>query len=203
MRKLTFLLILMVFMFFCVATVTAQKVSRVKPDTNIDLSGYWNDADVRIVCEMLIKDCLNSARVDQAIKAKKGTPIVIVGRFRNESSEHIDTSIISTIMENTIFNSGKLDFVAGGSTREDLRTERMEQQNGFTSDTTASVLGKEIGADFMLTGSVKLIIDKAGNQTVRKYFVTAELTDIETNARIWMQTNSEIKKVVVQPKNKL
>jgi uncharacterized protein (TIGR02722 family) len=185
-----------------VSCSSSPQVKRVDAGTLTDLSGYWNDADVRIVCRALIGDCLSSQRVDQAIKAKRGTPTVIVGRFRNDSSEHIDTSIITSIMEQTIFNSGRLDFVAGGSTRDELRAERQDQQS-FASEATAAALANETGADFMLTGSVNAIVDKAGNQTVRTYFVTAEMTNIETNARMWMAQNSEIKKVITQSKYKL
>ncbi|MDR1803598.1 MAG: penicillin-binding protein activator LpoB [Treponema sp.] len=175
-------------------------VSRVPSTEQIDLSGYWNDTDVRIVCESLINDCLNSPRVAQAIAARGGKlPVVLVGSFRNESSEHIDTAIITSTMEVTIFNSGKLDFVAGGSTRIELREERQDQQTN-ASEATASRLANETGADFLLTGSVRTIIDRAANQTVRTYFVFAEMTDIETNARMWMAQNSEIKKVIVQPR---
>jgi PBP1b-binding outer membrane lipoprotein LpoB len=178
------------------------KVTRVDSATQTDLSGYWNDTDIRIVCQALINDCLGSARVDQAIKAKRGTPTVIVGRFKNESSEQIDTAIISSIMEATIFNSGKLDFVAGGDTRNELRAERQAQQS-HASEATAAALGNETGADFMLTGTVRTSIDREGNRSTRTYFVNAEMTDIETNQRIWMGLNSEIKKIVVRPNNRL
>jgi hypothetical protein len=127
---------------------------------------------------------------------------VLVGSFRNESSEHIDTAIITSTMEVTIFNSGKLDFVAGGSTRSELREERQDQQSN-ASESTASRLANETGADFLLTGSVRTIIDRAANQTVRTYFVFAEMTDIETNARMWMAQNSEIKKVIIQSRYRL
>jgi len=199
--KKNFAFLGIVFLLLCACATTG--VQRVDSGTQTDLSGYWNDTDVRIVCEALIKDCLSSARVEQAIRAKGGkTPTVIVGRFKNESSEHIDTAIISSIMEAAIFNSGKLDFVAGGDTREELRTERQSQQ-GNASEATASSLGNEKGADFMLTGTVRTIIDRAGNQTARTYFVNAEMTSIETNQRMWMGQNSEIKKVVTRAKNKL
>jgi uncharacterized protein (TIGR02722 family) len=180
---------------------SGPKVQRIDSGTQTDLSGYWNDTDVRIVCRSLINDCLSSARVDQAIRTKRETPIVIVGRFRNESSEHIDTSIITSIMEREIFNSGKLDFVAGGDVREELRAERQDLQ-GQASEETAASLAQETGADFMLTGSVRTIVDREGNQTVRAYFVTAELTNIETNQRLWIGENSEIKKVITRPRNR-
>lgn len=196
------ILIVLAVVLIAVTACASSGVQRVDAGTQTDLSGYWNDTDVRIVCDALIKDCLSSPRVDQAIKSKRGTPKVIVGRFKNESSEHIDTAIISSIMEQVIFNSGKLDFVAGGSTRDDLRAERQDQQTQ-ASEKSAAALGNETGADFMLTGSVKAIVDKAGNQTVRTYFVSAEMSDIETNQRIWLAQNNDIKKIVTRAKNKL
>jgi uncharacterized protein (TIGR02722 family) len=178
------------------------KVTRVDAGSQVDLSGLWNDTDVRIVCDSLIKACLESPRVAMEIERRGGIPTVLVGNFRNESDEHIDTSIISSTMEIAIFNSGKLDFVAGGSTRNELRAERQDQQ-GNASEATASALGNETGADFMLTGSVKTIIDRAGNTATRTYFVSAEMTNIETNARLWMDQNSEIKKNIQTPRARL
>jgi TolB-like protein len=104
-------------------------------------------------------------------------------------------------METTIFNTGRLDFVSGGDVREELRAERADQQN-HASPATMARIRNETGADYMLTGAVRTIIDRERNQTVRVYYVTAELTDIETGQRIWMAQNNEIKKVVTQPKNR-
>jgi uncharacterized protein (TIGR02722 family) len=202
MKKLTIFLAAIV-LALGVSCSSDPKVTRVDPKTQTDLSGYWNDTDVRIVCESLINDCLKAPRVAQEIQNKRGKiPVVLVGRFINESGEHIDTSIIADTMEITIFNSGKMDFVAGGAIREALRAERQDQQT-FASEETAAALGKEVGADFMLFGAVRTIVDKAGNQTARTYFVRAELTSVETNTRLWMGQNTEIKKIIVQPKNKL
>jgi uncharacterized protein (TIGR02722 family) len=183
------------------------KVSRVDADTQVDLSGNWNDTDVRTVCESLINDALGSPRINDYISKFSAdhngeNPTVIVGKFRNTSSEHIDTTIISSMMRTAIINSGKLEFVEGGDTRSELRTERTDQQ-GNASEETAAALGNETGANFMLTGTVKAIVDKAGNTSVRSYFVTATLTNIETNRILWEGENKEIKKVIQRPKNKL
>jgi PBP1b-binding outer membrane lipoprotein LpoB len=182
------------------ACSSAPKVDRIDANTVVDLSGRWNDSDVRLVCASLINDCLNSPRVAQYIEQFKsrggaGLPACLVGSFKNDSSEHIDTSIISRSMEVAIVNSGKLDFVAGGDTREELRTERQDQQSN-ASEETASALSKETGANLLLTGTIQSSVDQAGGTTVRSYFVYAELTNIETNTRLWMGENSEIKKVI-------
>ena len=200
----TIVLLLIAVMFS--ACSSSPKVKRTSAGTQIDLSGRWNDSDVRQVSESLINDCLSSPAVTRFIqeyssKNKGNLPAALVGRFKNDSSEHIDTSIISKSMEIAIVNSGKLEFVAGGDTREEIRGERQDQQMN-ASDRTASELFNETGAALLLTGSVKSIVDRAGNRTVRSYFVSAELTNIETNRRIWMGENSDIKKEIVQSKSR-
>ncbi|MDR3170557.1 MAG: penicillin-binding protein activator LpoB [Treponema sp.] len=186
---------------------SSPKVTRVDADTQVDLSGRWNDTDVRQVSESLINACLTSQRVSQYIQEYASEhngeiPTVLVGSFKNTSSEHIDTSIISKMMENAIINSGKLDFVAGGDTRSEIRTERQDQQ-GNASEETAAAIGNETGANFLLTGSVKAIVEKQGNTSVRSYFVDAQLTNIGTNRILWSDQNSDIKKVIQQAKAKL
>jgi uncharacterized protein (TIGR02722 family) len=195
------------FLAACTAVIftacsSMPKVDRVDADSQIDVSGRWNDSDVRLVCDTLISECLASPRVAQFIqqytKDHDGKlPACLVGRFENTSSEHIDTSIISKRMEIAIVNSGRLDFVAGGEELQEIRAEREEQQ-GNASEDTAARLGYETGAVLILTGDVKAIVDRAGNTTVRSYFVNAELTNIETRTRLWMGENDEIKKVIRQ-----
>ncbi|MDR1587588.1 MAG: penicillin-binding protein activator LpoB [Treponema sp.] len=201
MKKIQGIVILLTAVFLA-ACSSNPKVTRVDAETRIDLSGNWNDTDVRIVCDSLINACLNSPKVTQAIAQMGRLPVILVGSFNNNSDEHIDTSIISGIMEVAIFNSGKADFVAGGGVRNELRAERQDQQSN-ASEASAKALGNETGADFLLTGSVKTIVDKAGNTATRTYFVNAELSSIETNARLWMDQNSEIKKVIKRPGAKL
>jgi uncharacterized protein (TIGR02722 family) len=193
--------------FLFLSACTTSGVTRVDADTQIDLSGRWNDTDIRTVCDTLIADALASPRIDSYIQEFAGKnggnlPTVIVGRFRNTSSEHINTDIIAGIMRTAIINSGKLEFVEGGAVREDLRAERQDQQ-GNASEETAAALANETGANFMLTGEVSSTVDKAGNTTVRSYFVKASMTNIETNRIIWEGANNEIKKVITQAKTRL
>ena len=85
----------MVFITGC----ATNRVERVSADTVTDLSGYWNDTDVRLVAESLIAECLNAPAIAR-YTAETGTlPVVIVGDFANESDEHIDTSILSKKLE--------------------------------------------------------------------------------------------------------
>jgi len=191
MKRLMMTMMVVMLVLMITSCSSRPKVTRVDAQTQIDLSGYWNDFDVRRVSEALIRDFLYSPRASQAIADIGRQPVVLVGSFRNLSSEHIDTGIISTTMETVIFNTGRLDFVAGGAVREELRAERQGE------------IASELGADFMLFGSVRSIVERAGRHSVRTYFVSAEMTDLETGQRMWMATNDEIKKTVVQRRNRL
>ena len=58
-------------------------------------------------------------------------PVVIVGSYRNKSDEHIDTEILTKKLEAALVNSGKVDFVASSSEREEIRAERKDQQRHY------------------------------------------------------------------------
>ncbi len=195
--RLSFLLVLLVLLASCQSTVS---VDRLSSDTDIDLSGNWNDTDIRIVSASLVKDSLSSPWVDRFRMKNMKNPVVIVGSFLNKSSEHIDTSIIAKRYEMELINSGKVDMVADVAFRASVRDEREEQQY-FASESTAKALGKEIGADFLLQGSVRTNLDQVGGKSVRTYYVSAELINIETNQKVWVGEDT-IKKMIKQSKYK-
>ncbi len=197
MKKRNFIIFTMIFIsvLLLASCTSTPDVSRVDVETQTDLTGYWNDTDVRIVCESLISDCLNSPRLNAFQEQNGRLPVFIVGTFSNDSSEHIDTAIIAKRMEAAILNSGKADFVASSSERGEIRDERTEQQS-WASEETVKSLANETGADFMMTGSIRTIVEKVEKTTVRTYYVYAELTDLESNKKIWIGENNEIKKII-------
>ncbi len=188
----------LIFGFSGCGSTSGAGVSRISADTQTDLSGYWNDTDVRIAAENLIDQCVNAKAISAFSYGKHRDPVVILGTFRNQSDEHIDTTILSKKFEIALINSGKVGFVASSTERGEIRQERNEQQQ-FASEATAKSLGNETGADFMLIGSVKTIVDSNGSQTTRTYFVNAELIDIETNRKLWAGEDSSIKKLIKSP----
>ena len=201
MKKMVRLSILLVVLITLLASCQSTvSVDRLSSDTDIDLSGNWNDTDIRLVASSLVKDSLSSPWVDNFRMKNMKNPVVIVGSFLNRSSEHIDTSIIAKRYEMELINSGKVDMVADVSFRATVRDEREEQQY-FSSESTAKALGKEIGADYLLQGSVRTNLDQVSGKSVRTYYVSAELIDIETNKKVWVGEET-IKKMVKQSKYK-
>ncbi len=185
--------------FFSCASTTS--VTRMDADTDTDLSGEWNDTDIRIVCEALVADCIASPRVAE-FAAKNGRPATVkIGRIRNKSSEHLDTTIVANKVETAVINSGVMEFVGNAEESEAIRAEQLAQSEHASVETQAE-MGNETGADFLMTGEVNCVLDTADNKQVRHYYVTLSLVNVTTNGKLW-QAQKEVKKLVTQAKYKL
>ncbi|MEK6684426.1 MAG: penicillin-binding protein activator LpoB [Nitrospirota bacterium] len=171
------------------------QVARVGADTTIDLSGRWNDADSRMVAEEMIKDVLARPWLEKYAKTHGGKePTVIVGTVMNRSHEHINVQTFTKDLERELTNDGRVQFVASKSEREEVRDERQDQQSQ-SSQETAKGLGKEIGADYMLKGTINTILDEAEGTKVVFYQVDLEFFDVESNKKVWAG-QKKIKKVI-------
>ena len=199
MTKKIILILASVLVAFSVSAKT--KVQRVNEKKSLDVDGYWNDTDVKTVCSTLIEDCIESPRVAKFEKKNGRVPVVIIGKIKNESSERIDTSIVAKRLQKEILNSGVLEFVASKDERDELRDEKADQAD-HSSIETAKEIDNEQGADFMLQGSVKTIVQKDGKYTARTYDVTVTLIDIETNRIVWQGQDTSIRKLIKNQKVK-
>lgn len=172
----------------------SRQVSRVDTNTQIDLSGRWNDTDSRLAAEDLTAQFGKMPWVE-TFKTQSGRkPILVVGLVRNKSHEHIDAETFIKDLEKSVINSGLMSLVQAGDKRNELRSERADQQEFATSETKKK-WGKELGADFMLQGTINSIVDQYNKEQVTYYQVDLELTNLETNEIVWMG-DKKIKKYI-------
>ena len=175
-------------------TGCGTRVNRMDSDEVKDLSGAWNDTDSRLVSEEMIKDVLAQKWLLDYERSHKKQPVVIVGEIRNLSSEHINLDTFVADMERALINSGQVEFVASHTEREDVRGERQDQDLNST-EKTRKPMGREIGADFMLKGTINTIIDMSGSTQLRYYQVDLNLISLADNRIVWLG-QKKIKKLV-------
>ncbi|MAF12046.1 penicillin-binding protein activator LpoB [Candidatus Poribacteria bacterium] len=181
---------------------SSKSVARIDPSEVIDLSGRWNDTDSRQVSETMVLDCLNHPWITQHMTRAEGArPVVIVGAIRNRSMEHIPVGTFVADIERAFINSGRVSVVSSAQERGELRDEK-EDQRKFASLDTIKQMGQEKGADYMMTGEVNTIEDREGGKQVLFYQTDLELTDIETNEKIWLGQD-KIKKFVERKRTAL
>ena len=176
----------------------SREVTRTATDTVTDLSGYWNDTDARQVANSIVDQCLNGRWFDTHSRNEdsrvRNIPVVVVGGVRNQSTEHINVDVFMSEIERSLLNSGEFQIAAGGRERDEVRGERGDQ-SVFASPATAAEFGREIGANYVLTGTVNSIEDREGSTRVIFYQVNLEMIDVETALKVWMGS-TEIKKVI-------
>ncbi len=192
--KIKIIFLLSIVSMVGILTACATSVKRVSPDEIIDLSGRWNDTDSRLVAEAVVKDALTRPWVDNFVSKNSKPPTVIVGTILNRSHEHINVQTFTKDLERELTNSGRVRFVAAKGEREELRQERAEQKKHSRKDTVKAP-GREIGADYMLKGSINSIQDEEGGRKVVYFQVTLEMIDIEDNIKVWFG-DKKIKKFV-------
>jgi len=108
--------------------------------------------------------------------------MVVMG-IQNRTASHIDMKSITDTMSTDLMNAG-IRFV-NEARRDDLMKEQGFQLANATPETRVQI-GKQLGAKYMLTGSLVEIKTESGRQVrVSKqediyYQLTVEITDIET-----------------------
>lgn len=193
MKKLALALLCATFLVAC-----STSVKRVETNLIKDVSGSWNDTDAQMVAQEMITDCLQAGWYNKFVGKKGKEPVVIVGTVSNKTNEHINTGVFVEEMQRALINSGKVEFVASNEERGEIRTERLEQDE-FASEETRKAFGKEVGADFMLSGVLNSVIDKEGSKAVVFYQANLKLINIETNKIVW-NGQKQIKKYVKRSK---
>jgi len=182
------------------SSLQCGSVARINTTQITDLSGRWNDTDARLVAEEMTQDIVKRSWVNNFINNTQRKPVIIVGEILNKSHEHIDTEPFIKDIEKELINAQAVKIVAHGSFRNKLRNQRQEQNQIANEGKSLEMhknFSKELGADFMLFGSINTIVDSKaeGKHRVIFYQVNLELVDLETNEIVWIG-DKKIKKYV-------
>lgn len=172
----------------------SRKVTRIDPQEQVDLSGRWNDIDSKQVAEQMSRDVLSKPWLMRFEGRNQRPPVVIVGIIVNRSHEHIEAETFVKDIEIEFINSGKVRVVSSDLFREKLREERQSQQVNASPETQKR-LAAELGADFMLFGTINSTVDEYKKERVVNYKVNLELADLETTEKVWIG-DKEIKKYI-------
>lgn len=173
-----------------------RDVKRVPPETVVDVDYRFDDEDARQVWQGMVNDATFRGWIDRWIQENGGKrPIIIIGRIRNNTQDFINTNLFTRNFEREMLNSGKVRVVSARDDRGELRDERLQGQE-WNSPETRKIMKNELGADLMLLGDINDVQERSmsGRTVVKYYQVNMDLTNIETNEKVWIGS-VEVKKV--------
>ncbi len=188
------LLLIIMPLVFIAACSSQPEVQRIGVDDVVDLSGRWNDTDSKLVSREMVQDMLARPWLQQHARRSGAMPSVIVGSVRNLSHEHVNVRTFINDIERELINSGRVTFVADSEARLQLREERMDQDLN-ASAASRKAMGQELGADYMMLGSINTIVDAAGKRQVTYYQVDLKLVSLTDNRTLWVG-QKKIKKLI-------
>lgn len=173
--------------FLSLSVICAKTVKR---GGDADMTPYLNESDARVVCKDIVDQVIASPRIVRFAAKNDRDPVVTIGTIKDETGEFFDTQVIANNLKTAILKSGVLEFMANKDVRNEMRKEVVEQADHANED-QAKAIDDEDAADYMLTGSVKLMVQNNGKQQERTYIVNIELTDLQTHRTVDMFEPSE------------
>jgi penicillin-binding protein activator len=163
------------------------RVSESDVNKPVRMSADYDYEDLRTMGKAVGESIMGS----EFLKAMKAQPVFVTMGVQNRTNEHIDTKALTDTVRATMFEAGKVSFV-NEARRDDLLKEQGYQAANATPESRAAI-GKQLGANYMLSGSLVEIKKKSMKQVrvssqEEIYFqLTMEITDLETGLIVWQK----------------
>jgi hypothetical protein len=140
------------------------------------LDDKFNEADMQQMSETIVKAMVSCPYIEKAEKP----PVVIVEKVKNKTQEHIDTESLTDMIRTALIKSGKVRFV-NKAERGTLEEEYQYNESGAINPQTQKKKGKQIGADYILSGALATNVQEVGKDKFIYYKLTMNLTNLETS----------------------
>lgn len=150
------------------------------PNTIEMLSDRFNENDLQLIAKKVVTSLAGSA----AFAQMQGRPIIVVGKMRNDTSEHIDMVSLADKITVELSKTGKFAFTDKAA-REEIAEEYEYQGSGYVRPEQAKGPGQQMGADYLMTGEISSIVQEVGGDKTVYYKMTAKLHNLKTGIIEW------------------
>lgn len=158
------------------------------PNKIILLDDKFNENDMQLISNQLVDSLVKFDKIASATQK----PVVMVGKVRNRTSEHIDVKSLTDKIRTALIKSGKFKF-SDKEARDELAEEYEYQSGKFVDKKSAKGPGKQVGVDYLITGDIASNVQEVGDDKIVYYKVTLNLNNLETNIIEWSD-DKEVRK---------
>ena len=164
----------------CAATTT-----NLNPKDEMHYDASYDFSDKNQIVERLISPLLSAP-----VFPPQQKPILIVYPVINETSEHISTGGITDAIRMKLIQSGRFRFI-NERQRENIQMETSYQDQGFVDPSMRVEKGRQLGADYILSGTLRSIKNKQPkqwrlNKKERIYYsLDLTMTDLKTGEIVY------------------
>ena len=144
------------------------------------LSDQFNENDLQLIAKKMVSSLTQSGAFQQI----QGRPIIVVGKMKNSTSEHVDMRSLADKIQVQLLNTGKFSF-QDKAAREEIAQEYEYQGSGYVKADQAKGPGQQASADYLLTGEISSIVQEVGADKTVYYKMTSKLNNLRTGLIEW------------------
>jgi penicillin-binding protein activator len=173
----------------CLTIITMSGCASTKnlnPKDDMHYDATYDFSDKNKIVERLVSPLLSAPVFP--VSDKK--PILIVYPVVNETSEHINTGGITDAIRMRLIQAGRFRFI-NERQRENIQEETSYQDGGFVDPAMRVEKGRQLGADYILSGTLRSIESKQAKQMrlFKKeriyYSLDLTMTDLKTGEIVY------------------
>ena len=145
------------------------------------MSTTLDKTDIDYLVNEILNPMLSSRFWAGEVRASTPPPLVAVWPIQNNTSYHLDDQMLSLLssIETTLVNSGDVRVVNRQRQSELAREVGLQQGNDFDAITARSV-GRQMGAQYFITGKITSVEEKIQSTRRVQYMLFIQVLEIET-----------------------
>ena len=161
MNKMNIRFLIIMMMYSALLTISGCMAStkNLNPGKEVHYDASYDFSDKKQIVDRLVEPLLSASQFfPMHVK-----PILIVYPVVNETPEHISTAGITDEIRMKLLRSGKIRFI-NEHQRENIQMETSYQNQGFVDPAQRVEQGRQLGADYILSGTLRSIKKKQPEQ---------------------------------------
>lgn len=151
----------------------------------------FGSTDLQMIASKMVDELLVFPPVVQVTSQRR--PVVFIDRIKNKTTEHIDLESVTDTIQSKLINSGKFRFVDMAAVEQVKQQLNYQENSGLVNPESAVVVGKQLGAEYMLYGNMSSIVKQDDGKRDVYYKFTLKLLHIESGILEW-SAEKEIRK---------
>lgn len=175
-----------------ITACSSSKVQYTNPNEVNTTTIDFNQTDLQQVASGMVQSLLTFPPVVELTSQHR--PVVFVDHLKNMTDEHIDMGAINDTISTKLIQSGKFRFVDMDAVAAVTKQLDYQKDSGLVDPSSAINVGHQIGAQFMLYGTLTNMVQKTQKVTDVYFLMTMKLMNLETGIIEW-QGQKQIRKV--------
>ena len=192
--KMRWVLVLVLAMVVGCGGFQAKRVARGESDEKaLGITDDWVMKDTETSVKNILQQVKRHRGLRKYLRKLGRSPKIFIADVQNRTSEpYFPVDDLNDELLNEFSASG--DYVLIDEERRDALLKEVQYQNdGMVAANEAKSIGKQVGADLMIFGTIRMSPKSRGGKTVKEYSVNLRMTDVERGVEV-LRTRVKVNK---------